>query len=58
MATTTGPEGAQQVSDADIPFMQKLLDNPMVLLLLGVVIPTVSYTIWGIMEVISIPIAD
>ncbi len=55
MATNTGPEGQQE--EADVPFMQQLLDNPMVLLLLGVVVPTVSYTIWGIMEVVSIPIA-
>lgn len=58
MATNTGPEGTQPVADSDIPFMQKLLDNPMLLLLIGVVVPTVSYTIWGIMEVVSIPIAN
>jgi hypothetical protein len=37
--------------------MQKLLDNPFLLLFLGVVIPTVLYLVWGIMEIISIPIA-
>ena len=41
-----------------IPFMQKLLDNPFLLLFLGVVMPAVLYVIWGIMEVISIPIAQ
>jgi len=40
-----------------IPFMQRLLDNPFLLLFLGVVIPAVFYLIWGIMEVTSIPIA-
>lgn len=55
MATNTGQD--EQQGDADIPFMQKVLDNPMLLLLLGVVVPTVSYTIWGIMEVTSIPLA-
>jgi hypothetical protein len=40
-----------------IPTMQKLLDNPFLLLFLGVVMPTVFYLIWGIMEIISIPIA-
>ena len=46
-------------SDAEerIPTMQKLLDNPFLLLFLGVVMPTVFYLIWGIMEIISIPIA-
>ena len=40
-----------------IPTMQQILDNPFLLLFLGVVIPTVFYLIWGIMEIISIPIA-
>lgn len=29
---------------------QKLLDNPWLLLALGVIIPTLSYTIWGWIE--------
>lgn len=40
-----------------IPVMQKMLDNPFLLLFIGVVMPTVFYIIWGIMEIISIPIA-
>lgn len=40
-----------------IPVMQKILDNPFMLLFIGVVTPTVFYIIWGIMEIISIPIA-
>jgi len=40
-----------------MPAMQRLLDNPFLLLFLGVTIPTVSYIIWGIMEVAQIPIA-
>jgi hypothetical protein len=40
-----------------IPFMQRLLDNPFLLLFLGVVMPTVLYIIWGILELIQIPIA-
>lgn len=43
--------------DEPIPTMQKLLDNPFLLLFLGVVMPTVFYLIWGIMEIITIPIA-
>jgi len=43
--------------DERIPTMQQILDNPFLLLFLGVVIPTVFYLIWGIMEIISIPIA-
>jgi hypothetical protein len=40
-----------------IPVMQRILDNPFLLLFLGVVIPTVFYVIWGVMEIVSIPIA-
>jgi hypothetical protein len=44
--------------DEPIPFMQRLLDNPFLLLFLGVAVPTVLYIIWGVMEIIQIPIAD
>jgi hypothetical protein len=40
-----------------IPFMQRLLDNPFLLLFIGVVVPTVFYIIWGIMELVQIPYA-
>ncbi len=41
-----------------VPWMQRVLDNPFLLLFLGVVIPTVFYIIWGILEIAQIPIAD
>ena len=44
--------------DEPIPFMQRLLDNPFLLLFLGVAVPAVLYIIWGIMEITQIPIAD
>jgi hypothetical protein len=40
-----------------IPFMQRVLDNPFLLLFLGVVIPTVFYIMWGLIELTQIPIA-
>ena len=40
-----------------IPVMQKILDNPFLLLFIGVVMPTVFYIVWGIMEIVTIPIA-
>jgi len=40
-----------------IPVMQRVLDNPFLLLFLGVTIPTVLYIIWGVMEIVQIPIA-
>jgi hypothetical protein len=41
-----------------LPFMQRLLDNHWLLLVLGVAVPTVLYVIWGVMEVAQIPIAQ
>ncbi|MEW5889960.1 MAG: hypothetical protein AB1768_13140 [Pseudomonadota bacterium] len=39
------------------PVMQQVLDNPFLLLFLGITIPTVLYILWGVMEVASIPVA-
>ena len=47
----------QQESPARVPAMQRILDNPFLLLFLGITIPTVLYVIWGVMEVASIPLA-
>ena len=41
-----------------VPVMQQVLDNPFLLLFLGITIPTVLYMVWGIMEIASIPVAD
>jgi hypothetical protein len=30
--------------------VQKLLDNPWLLLALGVLLPIISYTVWGLVE--------
>jgi hypothetical protein len=43
--------------DEPIPAMQQLLDNPFLLLFIGVAMPTVLYVIWGVMEIVAIPIA-
>jgi hypothetical protein len=43
--------------DEPIPAMQQLLDNPFLLLFIGVAMPTVLYMIWGVMEIVGIPIA-
>ena len=40
-----------------VPIMQRIIDNPFLLLFIGVVFPTVFYVVWGIMELVSIPIA-
>ncbi len=51
-ASPSAPDASEHV-----PFMQRVLDNPFLLLFLGVAIPTVLYTLWGVMEIASIPIA-
>lgn len=40
-----------------IPGMQSLLDNPFLLLFIGVAMPTVFYTLWGVMEIATLPVA-
>jgi len=40
-----------------VPIMQRILDNPFLLLFIGVVFPTVFYIVWGIMELVTIPLA-
>ncbi|MGD2111801.1 MAG: hypothetical protein PVI50_00335 [Gammaproteobacteria bacterium] len=40
-----------------VPAMQSLLENPFLLLFIGVAMPTVFYIIWGIMEILSLPIS-
>lgn len=41
-----------------IPTMQRILDNPFLLLFIGVTIPTVLYILWGVMEIASVPLAQ
>ena len=57
--TTEQPPQNPGGSDEDerIPVMQQILDNPFLLLFLGITVPTVFYIIWGIMEIVAIPIA-
>jgi len=40
-----------------IPFFQRVLDKPFLLLFIGIVMPTVFYILWGVMEIATIPIA-
>ena len=46
-----------QVQQEQIPLMQKLLDNPFLLLFLGVMVPMVVYTLWGVIEILTVPLA-
>jgi hypothetical protein len=56
-ASTTADPNDDMRDDEPIPAMQQLLDNPFLLLFIGVAMPTVFYVIWGVMEIVGIPIA-
>lgn len=51
-------ETDKKLQEGPVPMMQRILDNPFLLLFLGITIPAVLYTIWGVMEIVAIPIAD
>ncbi len=55
-AMSEAPEDAQ--ASERVPAMQRILDNPFILLFIGVVFPSVFYIIWGIVEIVNIPIAQ
>ncbi len=40
-----------------VPWMQKLLDNPFLLLFLGVMVPMIVYTLWGVIDILTVPLA-
>lgn len=39
-----------------VPMMQQLLDNPFLLLFIGVMVPMVVYTLWGVIDILTIPL--
>ncbi|MHA1574001.1 MAG: hypothetical protein ACTSX8_08400 [Alphaproteobacteria bacterium] len=54
--TNQASEEAPEAS-VRIPVMQRVLDNPFLLLFIGVTVPTVFYIVWGLIELTQIPIA-
>lgn len=50
---------AHQIDDPNepVPLMQQLLDNPFLLLFLGVLIPMIVYSLWGVIDILTVPIA-
>ena len=41
---------------AAIPWMQQLLDNPFLLLFIGVMVPMIVYTLWGVIDILTVPL--
>jgi hypothetical protein len=56
-AERTAATTDDDLPDEPIPVMQQILDNPFLLLFLGIAMPTVLYIVWGVMEIVGIPIA-
>ena len=40
-----------------VPLAQAFFDNVFLLLVLGLTVPIVFYTIWGLLEIASLPLA-
>jgi hypothetical protein len=55
--TKVEPSESPPEETGPIPFMQRVMDDPFLLLFIGVVMPTVFYLLWGVMEVASVPLA-
>ena len=56
MTTDTGSSHDDDPNEP-VPMMQQLLDNPFLLLFLGVMIPMVVYTVWGVYDILTVPLA-
>ncbi|MGH7519659.1 MAG: hypothetical protein ACREMI_00115 [Gemmatimonadales bacterium] len=38
-----------------VPLLQRLYDNPFLLLIAGIVVMTLFYTAWGLWEILTLP---
>ena len=41
-----------------VRLMQMLYDDVFLMLLLGVVVPFILYTVWGLIELLSVPLSE
>lgn len=57
MANQASTQGSPEPAEERIPAFQHVLDNPFLLLFLGVALPTVLYILWGVMEIATVPIS-
>ncbi len=56
-AARSNPDPTADELEEGTPIMQQVLDNPFLMLFLGIALPTVLYIVWGVMEIITIPVA-
>ena len=57
MTDATRNPADDDLPDEAVPAMQQILDNPFLLLFLGIALPAVLYIIWGVMEIVGLPVA-
>lgn len=50
--------GEQQERTTDKNWIQKFYDNPWILLVLGLLIPFLSYTVWGWIDMLAVAPAE
>ena len=56
-ATRTPDPVVRDEPEQDVPWMQQLLDNHFLLLFIGVLMPMVIYIVWGVWEILTLPMA-
>ena len=54
---SNAPPQSQEIPGEPVPLMQQLLDNPFLLLFFGVMIPMIVYTLWGVIDILTVPLA-
>jgi len=42
-------------TDEPVPLLQRLYDNPFLLLIAGIVVMVLFYTAWGLWEILTLP---
>ena len=47
----------KQHANEPVPMMQQLLDNPFLLLFIGVMVPMIVYSLWGVIDILTLPVA-
>lgn len=55
--TTNASVHAADDPNEPVPMMQQLLDNPFLLLFIGVLVPMLVYSLWGVIDILTVPLA-
>ena len=56
--SSAAPPDKPEAADIErVPLMQRVADNPFLLLFIRVASPAIFYLLWGLMDIILIPIA-